>query len=133
MADPANGNGGARDMALGRLQGTVDAMRVELDRGSTRINELTGQVAGLNSRLQTLVETAGPQRERMINDLDEIKDSLATMAGLPKKVDEHGKRIEEHDRFRAATVARNGLIGGIAGLVASGSLVLLKYLLGDKP
>lgn len=109
----------ADDQAIGRLEGEVKHISQDLAHGRQRINDLAQAVQRVNTRLQTLYETATPQRERMIADLDEIKTSLATMPDLVHTVDGHGKMLKDHEAFKNKSLGAIGVVGGVAGFVGA--------------
>ena len=105
--------------AIGRLEGQVDQISQELAHVRHRIDNLAQAVQKVDTRLQTLYETATPQRERMIADLDEIKTSLATMPDLVSTVDGHGKMLKDHEAFKNKSLGAIGVVGGVAGFVGA--------------
>lgn len=104
---------------IGRLEGQVDQISQELAHVRHRIDNLAQAVQKVDTRLQTLYETATPQRERMIADLDEIKTSLATMPDLVHTVDGHGKMLKDHEAFKNKSLGAIGVVGGVAGFVGA--------------
>lgn len=109
----------ADDQAIGRLEGEVKHIFQDLAHGRQRINELAQAVQRVDTRLQTLYETATPQRERMIADLDEIKTSLATMPDIVKTQAAHGKMLDEHEAFKNKSLGVITAVGAGAGFVGA--------------
>lgn len=105
--------------AIGRLEGEVKHIAQDLATCRQRMHEIGQAVQGVSVRLQTLYETATPQRERMIADLDEIKTLLATMPDLVNTVDGHGKMLKDHEAFKNKSLGAIGVVGGVAGFVGA--------------
>lgn len=127
------------DQAIGRLEGEVKHISQDLAHGRQRINDLAQAVQRVDTRLQTLVETGVPQRERMIADLDDIKTSLASMPALVDRIEthdatlaDHTRRHEAHDRFKNRSLGAIGVVGGMAGAATTVAITLLKLLVGIK-
>lgn len=119
--------------AIAHLQGTVERIVKDLETGRERMHDIASIVHRLDARVETLVETAVPQRERMINDLASIKLTLGLTSNLTMRVDEHGKKIDEHEAYKNRAQGMLALIGLGAGSAAYGVISLGKYLLGVKP
>ena len=106
--------------AIGRLEGEVKHIAQDLAHGRQRINDLTQAVQRVDTRLQTLVETGVPQRERMIADLDEIKTLLAVMPDLVKTQAEQSKILKDHEAFKNKSLGVITAVGAGAGFVGPG-------------
>ncbi len=105
--------------AIGRLEGEGKHMSQDLAAGRQRIHEIAQAVQRVDTRLQTLYETATPQRERMIADLDEIKTSLAVMPDLVKTQAEQSKILKDHEAFKNKSLGVITAVGAGAGFVGA--------------
>lgn len=117
--------------AIGRLEGEIKHLAADLATGRSRLHELSNAAQRVETRLQTLIETATPQRERMINDLAEIKDIVVELKPVPEHLSRHADRIDSLEHFRSRSLATIGTVGGIAGLAATAlGLAIKQWLLG---
>ena len=125
---------GSEDLAsaVGALKGLSQRLEKDLDIGRQRMHELANAISRLDARLETLVEAAVPQRERMIRKLDEIEGAVAPLKGIAEKVNNHSDKIAEHEAFKNKALGMVTIIGASAGSMAYGAISLGKYLAGIK-
>lgn len=116
--------------AIGELRGEVKHISQDLARSILRINELSKQTQIVSTKLDTLVESGNPLRERMLDDLAAIKASVATIAGIIDVQDHHGRKIEELEAFRNKSLGVIGIVGGVAGTIAAAAIALLSKVVG---
>jgi len=119
-------------VAIGRIEGELKHIVADLATGRTRMHEMAQTSQRVETRLQTLLDTGIPQRERMLSDLAEIKSTVGKLEPLLMVVEKHGNSISSLEHFRTKALAQIGMVGGIAGLAATTFGLLVKEFFFSK-
>lgn len=125
----ANGKATVHTMLV-RLATKMDGVEEEVARMRANMDDLSVQTTQVTTKLDTLVAVAAPQREAMIRALEEVRDKVAALSGLPQDVAALQVRVSVHEGWKNKVIGGAAVVGSTGGIIAGMLSAKVRNILG---